>query len=64
VSSPTSKANENVAMPNLFRWTDSRKSEKDRPESMEEVAAADMEKAKTGTEKPSLWERMFRRSAN
>jgi flagellar basal body P-ring protein FlgI len=62
-SNQPSKASDNVAMPNLFHWTESRKSAKDRSDD-DEVASADAEKENPIAAKPSLRDRLLRRTAN
>ena len=57
------KATENVAMPNLFRWTDPRRSggKSDSDDGDEEKIAS---KNAPEPQKPSLWDRLLRRTAN
>lgn len=66
VSNTTTKANDNVAMPNLFRWSEPRKSglkPHDDDGDGEEVASTDTD-GDSKERKPSLWDRLRRRSAN
>ena len=64
VSTSSGKANDNVAMQNLFRWSDPRKSSvKSKSEDGEKVASTDTDED-SKTRKPSLWDRLRRRSAN
>jgi flagellar basal body P-ring protein FlgI len=61
-----SKPPENVAMPNLFRWTESRKSVKDHSDDDGEAGSRDSDKAKEKTyvSKPTMLDRLMRRTGN
>jgi hypothetical protein len=60
----TTKASDNVAMPNLFRWSEPRKSSvRAKTDDGEEVASTDTDE-ESKTRKPSLWDRLRRRTAN
>jgi hypothetical protein len=64
ISNQPTKATENVAMPNLFRWTDSRKSAKDRPSDEGDESKETVKSTEATASKPSLLKRAFGRTAN
>jgi flagellar basal body P-ring protein FlgI len=62
ISNSNSKAADNVSMPNLFRWTETRSASASSDEDADETG--EPEKERKYVSKPGFFDRLFRRTAN